>query len=176
MDETSIALRAPLPDGSAEAVVEWRAPREGLRPGDAAVPRLAATHASITTVDLDGRRRERRAELSEADRYVADARALAERAADQVRGARRRSAEITAARADLAATIDLSCPRCAVPRAYRGRRDVMTVGRPDEIGREDLTLARRGSTAYHEYACPRCGSVELFAPGPLDHPLSRDAD
>ncbi len=171
MDDTSIALSAPLPDGSAEAVVEWRAPRGGLRPGDVAVARLAATHASITTVDLDGHRRERRAELPEADRYVAEARALAGRAADQIRRAKGRSAVLASDRAGLAATIDLTCPHCAVPRAYRGRRDVMTVGRPDEVAREDLTLARRGSTAYHEYACPRCGSVELFAPGPLDHPL-----
>jgi phage FluMu protein Com len=175
MDDTSIALHAPLPDGSAEAIVEWRAPRGGLRPGDMAVARLAATHANITTVDLDGHRRERRAELPEADRYVAEARALAGRAADQVRRAKGRSAELAADRAGRAATIDLTCPHCTVSREYRGRRDVMTVGKPDEIGREDLTLARRGSTAYHEYACPRCGSVELFVPGPLDHPLPRPA-
>ena len=46
------------------------------------------------------------------------------------------------------AGLRVDCPHCGVARAYVGQ-----------------------SNAFHQYACPDCGSVELFRPGPLQHPL-----
>jgi pimeloyl-ACP methyl ester carboxylesterase len=47
-----------------------------------------------------------------------------------------------------------------------------TVIAPDQILRaDDLGRMRPEARGYHEYACPRCGSVELFRAGTLDHPL-----
>lgn len=171
MDQTTVELRAPLPNGDAESVLEWRAPRAGLRPGDEPVSRISATHAVLRTVDLDGRRDERRLELAEAHAYLSEARALHERAAAGVDKGRERVAQAQRVAAEIAASIDVSCPRCNVPRTHRGLRQVVTAARPEEVLRAESGLARYGVTAYHEYACPRCGSVELFTPGPLPHPL-----
>lgn len=171
-ERTTVELRAPLPDGDQRAVLRWRAPRSGLRPGDQDVPRLQATHADLRTTDLDGRERERRLELAEADAYLAEARALHERAAGIDAAARERREATAQVREQVVASIDLSCGRCGVPRAYRGARDVLTVLHREELGRADeLGRARPQAVAYHEYACPRCGSVELFADGVLPHPL-----
>lgn len=169
---TTVDLHAPLPGGDQRAALTWRAPRGGLRPGDQDVVRIEATHAVLRTTDLDGKDRERRLELAEADAYLAEVAALHERAADIDAAVRDRREASAAARAQVVATIDLSCARCGVPREYRGARDVLTVTRREEIGRlEDLGRSRPQVAAYHEYACPRCGSVELFADGVLAHPL-----
>lgn len=172
---TRVDLTAPLPGGDASAVLRWRAARGGLR-GDGDADRLSATHATLETVDLDGRRRERRLDLSEADAYLAEARAIHERARTISAGAAQRKDEHRAAREQLAATLDVTCARCAQPREYRGRRHLMAVQRPEQFGRlEDLGLARPGLVVHHEYACPRCGSIELFADGFVDHPVASAA-
>ena len=49
---------------------------------------------------------------------------------------------------DERASLRVECPHCAVARAYVGE-----------------------SNAFHQYACPRCGSVELFRRGVVEHPL-----
>lgn len=171
-EDTRIELRAPLPEGDATAVLTWRAARGGLR-GDVDADRLTATHATLATTDLDGRRRERRLDLAQADAYLAQAREIHDRAAAITAGARSRKEEDRAERAALAATIRTVCPHCDVDRTYRGARNLMTLGRPEELQRVDqLGLARPGVVVHHEYACPRCGSIELFAAGHLDHPLS----
>lgn len=171
-ERTTVELHAPLPGGDQRAVLTWRAPRGGLRPGDQEVPRAQAAHAALRTTDLDGRDHERRLDLAEADAYLAEARALHERAAGIDAAARERREAAAQAREEVVATIDLSCGRCGVPRTYRGARDVLTVLQREELGRAgDLGRSRPQAVAYHEYACPRCGSVELFADGVLPHPL-----
>jgi hypothetical protein len=47
--------------------------------------------------------------------------------------------------------VRVDCPHCGIPRAYEG-------------------MAPQPA-AYHQYACPRCGSIELFRAGGVEHPL-----
>jgi len=171
-DQSRVELSAPLPGGDASAVLRWRVARGGLR-GDGDAERLTATHATLETTDLDGRRRERRLELHEADAYLAEARAIHERSAAITSGAAERKEAGRAERAALAASIETVCPRCALPRTYRGERNMMMFHRPEQVLRiDDLGRARPSVLVHHEYACPRCGSIELFADGHLDHPVS----
>ena len=77
-----------------------------------------------------------------------------------------------AQRAEATTSVDLTCPHCGVPRVYEGRRNLMSAGTPEQVAREEgFQLARPETRPYEEYACPRCGSVQLFRAGRLDHPL-----
>ncbi len=175
-DGPTIELAAPLPDDAMGAVLTWRARRGGLRPGSADVPRAEATHAVLQTVDLGGRTHERELTVAEAEAWLADARALQARAAAIDARAREAREAAAAQVAQVTATLDLRCPRCGVPRAYAGRRDVQVTALPAEGAvREDRLDGRTQHVGYHEYGCPRCGSVELFGPGPLAHPLEHRA-
>lgn len=168
---TRVELTAPLPGGDASAVLRWRVARGALR-GDGDAERLTATHATLETIDLDGRRSERRLELHEADAYLAEARAIHDRSRAITAGAAERKEAHTAERAALSAGVETVCPRCALPRGYRGRRHLMAVEKPEQYSRiEDLGRSRPTLVVHHEYACPRCGSIELFADGHLDHPV-----
>lgn len=170
MDE-SIRLSAPLPGNALEAELTWLAPRAGLRPGDEPVERALAQRAVLRVKGLDERWELRKLSLDEADAWLADARRLhAEMAIFDAR-TRARAAERGRERDELAAAIVPRCGYCDVPRAHAGLRHVVTAGRPEEVNRVGSGLDRAGSVAWHAYACPRCGSVELFAPGALEHPL-----
>lgn len=167
-DPTRIPLTAPLPDEHLSGTLTWRAARGGLRPGDEDVPRDRASHAELSTIDLGGREHRRRLTLDEADAYLREVEALhAEVAAFDAAAADRRTAHAQE-RAELLATIDLSCPRCGVPREHAGRRNLLSAAAPEHIAREDEWQRMRPEVVgYDEYRCPRCGSVELFAAGAL---------
>jgi hypothetical protein len=170
-DDPTIPLRAPLPDEHLEGTLTWRAARGGLRPGDEDVPRTRATHAELRTVVLGGREHRRRLTREEADAYLREVAALhAEVERFDATAADRRAAH-DRQRAELAATIDLTCPRCAVPRAYAGRRNLLSAAAPEHVAREDEWQRMRPEVVgYDEYRCPHCGSVELFAAGALAPP------
>jgi hypothetical protein len=57
-----------------------------------------------------------------------------------------------------------------VPRQHRGRENLATSSAPEDLTIVD-TIPRLGYRPVEVYACPRCGSVELFLPAVLDHPL-----
>jgi DNA-directed RNA polymerase subunit RPC12/RpoP len=176
-DHPTIELAAPLPGDAMSARLTWRARRGGLRPGSVDVARSEATHASLETVDLGGRTHERELSLDEAEAWLSDALALQERAAAIDARARHTREAAAAEAAQVTATLDLRCPRCGVPRVYAGRRDVQVTDVPaDGLLREDRLDGRTQLVGYHEYGCPRCGSVELFGAGPLRHPLEHRAD
>lgn len=167
-DPAHIALSAPLPDEQLRGTLTWRAPRGGLRPGDEDVPRDRATHAELTTTDLGGREHRRRLTREEADAYLREVDALHAKVAAFDAAAADRRVQHAQERAERIATIDLSCPRCAVPREHAGRRNLLSAAAPEHIAREDEWQRMRPEVVgYDEYRCPRCGSVELFAAGAL---------
>jgi len=164
-----IELTAPLPGNALAAVITFKAARPGR---DKTVPRADATHAELEVTGLDGKTRTRRVELAEADAFLREAAAIHERdRAFSVANAGRRE-RATAERAERSASVVPRCLYCDVPREHQGRRDLMSLGVADQLARtDDLGRARPESRPYEEYACPRCGSVELFRAGVLDHPL-----
>jgi hypothetical protein len=170
-DATTIELGTPLPDNALEARLTWRRDRGRLR-GDEDVTRREATHAVRWVRGLDGKEREDRLELAEADRWVAEVGALHQQAAAKDVEHAQRRAVAQQERIDRAASIDLSCPHCAVSRRYAGRRNLVSLLASEHVAREDLNqLSRPQTSAYETYACPSCGSVEFFVAGALEHPL-----
>src|SRR5215207_7850686 len=137
-----IEFTAPLPDNALAATVTFKAAKPGR---DRTVPRADATYAELEITGLDGKVRSRRVELAEADAFV---------------------------RAARSAAVVPRCPYCDVAREHQGRRNLVSLGVPEQLARpEELGRSRPESRPYEEYACPRCGSVELFRAGVLDHPL-----
>ena len=157
-DRETIELTAPLPEGALSARLE-------MKDGSAKLE-----------LEFTGSRKEkRRLSREEADAFLAEAARL------HAEGDRRdaehaaRVAEVREARAALAAAgVDLSCGRCGIPRAFEGRRDVLSAERPEHLAAtgDHIQGMRPITRAYYEYACPRCGSVEFFRHGPLEHPIS----
>lgn len=168
---TSLRLDAPLPRNALAAELTWLAPRRGLRPGDEPVERAQATHAELRAQALSGRWEQSKLTLAEADAWLAEARELQRSTAAFDARTRERADARTQEREQLSGAIVPRCGYCDQPRAYAGRREVVIAGRPEQLQRAESGLARYGSTTWHEYACPRCGSIELFAAGGLDHPL-----
>jgi hypothetical protein len=169
-DPQRIELSAPLPDNALAAVVSFRVARLGR---DRDAPRSQATHAELEITGLDGKKRARRVELAEADEFLRAAAAVRERDRAWSEGRRDAAVAARAERAARAAAIRPDCPHCGVPRAYEGRRDIVSFDAPEQGLRDDqLGRMRPSSRPYEEYVCPRCGSVELFRSGVLDHPLA----
>lgn len=171
-DPQQLELQPPLPGDALAATVTFQAARGGLAPGYRTVPRSEATHAELRITGLSGRTDERRVELAEADAWLAEARALRDRGERLDAAARERRERDAAEVEQLAATIDLDCPRCGIPRAHGGRHHLMTAGAPEHLGAtgEYFAKTRPSAIVVDEYVCPRCGSVELFRPR-LPHPL-----
>jgi uncharacterized protein (DUF3084 family) len=168
---TTLRLDAPLPRNALAAELTWLAPRRGLRPGDEPVERLRASHAELRLQGLSGTWEQSRLTLAEADAWLAEAQELQRSTAAFDARTRERASARREERKQLSAEIVPRCGYCDQPRAYAGRREVVIAGRPEEVQRTDSGLARYGTTSWHEYACRRCGSIELFAAGALDHPL-----
>ena len=143
-----------------------------MLPGWRAAPRAEATHARIELRGLDGNTTKREVDAAEAEAFLAEVERMHAAEDAWSASAQQREEQRAAERAELAAEIDVNCPRCGVPRRYEGRRNLMSAGAPDHIAREESAqVARPETRAYEEYACPRCGSVELFRAGRLEHPL-----
>lgn len=174
-DPERIVLQPPLPGNALAATVTFLAPRGGLAPGFRAVPRSQATHAELEVTGLSGRAEERRMEIAQAEEWLAEAAALHARSADLDAAARDRRDEADRERAALVAAISLDCARCGVPREHAGRHHLMTTGAPDQLAAtgEHFGKVRASAVVLEMYACPRCGSVELFRPL-LPHPLPAD--
>ena len=168
---SAVELKAPLPDGDLEARLTWREKRSGPLP-DRDAERDAATHATLWTRGLGGRTQERTLSLEEADAYLVEAGQLRERMDEFDRRSAERRTQASEQRSETAAAIDVGCPHCGVPRRYAGRLDLLAAGAAEHVAREDaFQLARPQAHGFEHYVCPRCGSVELFAAGALDHPL-----
>lgn len=170
-DPERIDLRAPLPGGALSARVVFKTARVGL---DRTVKRSVATHADVELEFLGPRTETRRLSRPEVEAYLEEVARLHAEGDRRDAAHRERVAGAREARASLqAAGIDLSCGRCGVPRVFEGRRDLLSAGRPEHLNAtgEFIQQMRPSSRAYYEYACPRCGSVEWFRHGPLEHPV-----
>lgn len=174
-DPERIVLQPPLPGNALGATVTFLAARGGLAPGYRAVPRSEATHAELEITGLSGRTEERRVEIAEAEAWLREVATLQSRSARLDAAARDRRVETDRERQALAASISLDCPRCGVPREHAGRHHLMTTGAPDQLAAtgEHFGKVRASAVVLEMYACPRCGSVELFRPL-LPHPLPAD--
>lgn len=174
-DPERVELQPPLPGNALGATVTFLAARGGLAPGYRAVPRSEATHAELEITGLSGRTEGRRVEIAEAQAWLEEAAALHARSAKLDASARDRRAEDERDRQALAASISLECPRCGVPREHAGRHHLMTTAAPDQLAAtgEHFGKVRASAIVLEMYACPRCGSVELFRPL-LPHPLPAD--
>ena len=159
-----IELTPPLPDDAQGGAVSFFAVRGGVLPGWRAAPRSEATHARIELRGPDGQTHKREVAKEEAEAFLAEVERLHSGPGE---GA------IPASAGQIApGAINLSCPRCGIPRRYEGRRSPMPLADGVDKGNEDAFQSpATESGTYEEYACPRCGSVELFRAGPLQHPL-----
>lgn len=173
-DGEVIELVAPLPGLARRATIRFLSGGEGLLKRSKPTSRVEADHA-VLELDLGDRTDERRLELTEVEPYLAEVRAFqaavaakrAENLAEQ-----RTPEEHAAARAERSARIRPSCPYCGVPREHRGRRNVATVADPTRLTRAGAGVSSLGLEPVELYACPSCGSIELFAVGHVDHPLA----
>lgn len=144
-------------------VIEYYRPARGFFSVDRRLPPGGgATHARITEQDPDGRmRRQRAVTLAEVEAIVD---AWSATGAAEAEGA-----PPVAAREVAAVTVVSRCPYCALDRERRGRKgfvERLSLG-------YDLSIDHR-RTEYDVYACPGCGSIELFEP--RDTEPSTDAD
>lgn len=171
-DPERLEFAPPLPDNALAATVTFLAPRGDLAPGYRAVPRSQATHAELVITGLNGTSVSRRAELAEAEAWLADVRALHDRHAELDAAHRSRAEDVRRERDEVAAQISPTCPHCAIPREYVGRHHLVTSGAPEHLGAsgEFFGRIRASAIVVEQYACPRCGSLELFRPL-LPHPL-----
>ena len=171
-DPEQLELAPPLPDNALAAKVTFLAARGGLAPGYRAVPRSQATHAEVEITGLSGKPASSRVEIAEADAWLADVRALHARHAELDAAGRTRTEELRQANAEVAATIVPTCPHCDLAREDVGRHHLMTAGAPEHLAAsgEFFGRIRASAIVVEQYACPRCGSLELFRPL-LAHPL-----
>src|SRR5215207_8347823 len=164
-----IEFTAPLPDNALAATVTFKAAKPGR---DRTVPRADATYAELQITGLDGKVRSRRVELAEADAFVREAQAIHARDRAFSAAAAQRGDAAAHERAARSAALVPRCPYCDMAREHQGRRNLVSLGVPEQLARpEELGRSRPETRPYEEYACPRCGSVELFRAGVLDHPL-----
>lgn len=168
-----IELGAPLPGLASRATIRFMAGGGGLLQRAKPSSRIEADHAVLQTVAGD-RTEERRLELAEVEPYLADVRAfqalVAARKAENL-AAQRTPEELASARAARSARVRPTCAYCGVAREHRGRRNLTHISDPTRISRADAAVSNLGYEPVELYACPSCGSIELFAPGGLDHPL-----
>jgi hypothetical protein len=158
-DDTHVSLPFS-PSGATSVEIEWIVPDGGRFGRDRSVPRVEATHAKIT--EYGGTQSGSRTVLaSEADALIRDV-----QLADAERQAKRETA--AAERKQWLASLTSDCPRCQTPREYAGKRRVQTGG---VMAEEMFGVWAMANLDVHIYACRRCGSIELFADGPVPHPL-----
>lgn len=172
-DGEVIELVAPLPGLAASGTIRFLTGGEGLLQRAKPCSRAEADHA-VLTLRLAGGDEERRLELAEVEPYLAEVRAFqagvaAKKAANLAD--RRTPEEVAGERAARSARVRPTCPYCGIAREHRGRRNLTHVSDPTRISRADASVSNLGYEPVELYACPDCGSIELFAPGGLDHPL-----
>lgn len=171
-DPERLELAPPLPDNALAATVTFLAARGGLAPGYRPVPRSQATHAELVVTGLNGKPVSRRVERAAVERWLEDVRALHDRHQRLDAEGRERRDDARRERDEVAGSITPVCPHCGIARAYVGRHHLMTAGAPEHLGAtgEFFGRIRASAIVVEQYACPRCGSVELFQPL-LAHPL-----
>lgn len=154
---SEIRLDAPLPELARSAVVRF---------GD-------DDRAELEVVDARGKRSKRVVPAAEAHAYLAEVEAFRARVA----AAKERKAEeavLDAARAPVRARLQSelvsTCPHDGDRRRHAGRSMLLTSPTPEGISVQHGIGWSTGAQTFEEYRCPTCGSVELFRPGPLQHP------
>jgi hypothetical protein len=172
-DGEVIELGPPLPDLAAKVTIRFMGPEAGLLNRSKPSSRVEADHA-VLVIDRGDGTEERRIELAEVEPYLAEVRAfqakVAAKKAENLAN-KRSPEEIAALRAERSAGIRPTCGYCGVPREHRGRRNVATVADPTRLTHTAASVSSLGLEPMELYACPSCGSIELFAVGHLDHPL-----
>ena len=149
------------PSGAYYVEVTWIRQGEGRFGRDKTVSRSQATHARIEESG-GAQAGERTVTAIEANAYVAELQRLQDEADEREREGEEQREE---ALDRLAST----CPHCEIARSYEGRRRLQSGG----VGAEMVfgEMLSVSNADVHWYACPRCGSIELFADGVVDHPL-----
>ena len=139
----------PLPDNAQHATVRFDGDR-----------------ARIEVRGLDGKTDKRKVGADEARAWVADVERRHREAAAWSARSRERTEERGDERRALLDSLDLGCGRCGGTLAKGPRVNLLASERPDQALRdEDFAADRRSIAAYDEYACERCGAVQLFKPG-----------
>ncbi|HEX5909977.1 MAG TPA: hypothetical protein VFY44_05750 [Thermoleophilaceae bacterium] len=137
-------------------------------PGDAqhATVRIDGDKARIEVRGLDGKTDKRKVTATEARAWIADVERRHREAAEWSARARERTDERRGEREALLTSLDLGCGRCGGTLAKGSRVKLLAGDRPEQALRdEDFAAGRRSIVAYDEYACERCGAVQLFKPG-----------
>ena len=173
-DGEVIELGPPLPGLATRATIRFLSGGDGLLARARATSRAEADHAVLELHHGDRDAEERRLELADVEPYLAEVRAVqaavgAKRAENLAN--RRTPEEAAALRAERSAGVRPRCPHCDVAREHRGRRNLTSIADPTRISRADASVSNLGYEPVELYVCPVCGSIELFAPGGLDHPL-----
>jgi len=131
-----------------------------------ATVRIDGDKARIEVRGLDGKTDKRKVTAAEARAWVADVERRHREAAAWSARAKERTGERRGEREALLASLDLGCGRCGGTLARGPRVNLVASERPDQALRDDdYAAGRRSIAAYDEYACERCGAVQLFKPG-----------
>lgn len=172
-DGQVIELHAPLPGLARQATIRFFGPEQGMLGRSQPSTRAGADHAVLRIEFDDSRVEERRLDDAGVEAYLSEVSDFKARVAEKrvVNEANRRTLEeLDAERAERSARIRPTCGYCGVPREHRGRRHQLTIHDPAVLA-HPLRAWSPGVNEVDVYACPECGSLELFEPSGIDHPL-----
>ena len=162
MADTTVELRAPLPDGASRATLTW------LAKGAKAAPttRGLAAAASLTSYSKSGIASTVRLSLDEADGYLADAESLR---SGRTPAPRRTPAPPTPApptprpaQPTRAGGNRSVCARCGARLSLVGPMHLLHVEDLDSFYRKAFDPALLSTSTVYRYECATCHAVEFF--------------